>query len=133
MSEKLKYLSAEWRDEAEKRLREKLAPEDLNGSTVSMSNTYLNCPDGTTKHTFIRFEGGKLSSYVLGTGEAPAADFSITAEYPVYVKMANGELTGQSAVMNGSMKLKGNILVAMKFASASEKVSKIMAAIPTEY
>jgi putative sterol carrier protein len=133
MSEKLKYLSPEWRYEAEKRLREELTPESMNSSTVSMSGTYLNCPDGTTKHTFIKFEEGILKSYILGEGEAPPADFSITAEYPVYVKIANGELTGQSAMMSGNLKLKGSIFVAMKFASVSEKVTKLLGSIPTEY
>lgn len=133
MSEKFKYLSPEWRDEVERRLKKELTPEMMSGATVSLSNTYLNCPDGTTKHTFMSFAGGELQTYVLGEGEAPAASFSVTAEYPVFVRMARGEITGKDAMMSGVLKLKGSILTAMKFSGASEKVTKVISSIPTEY
>lgn len=133
MTEKFKYLSPEWRDEAERKLREELTREMMNNATVSLSSTYLNCPDGTNKFTFMKFADGELQSYLLGEGEAPAADFQVIAEYPVFVQMAKGEITGQSAMMSGKLKLKGSILVAMKFGGVSEKVTKIIASIPTEY
>ena len=42
MTEKVTYLSPEWRDEAEKRLTTELPPERMNFVTSSMSNIYQN-------------------------------------------------------------------------------------------
>ena len=49
MTQPVTYLSPEWRDEAQKRLREELPPERMNNITSSMSNIYTNCPDGGEK------------------------------------------------------------------------------------
>ena len=52
MTEKVKYLSMEWRDEAERKLTTELPPERMNFVTSSMSNIYLNCPGGNEKYLF---------------------------------------------------------------------------------
>ena len=38
MSEKMRYLTPAWRDEAEKRLKSELSPARMNFNTSSMSN-----------------------------------------------------------------------------------------------
>ena len=52
MSQTVKYLSPQWRDEAEKRLKSELSPEKMNNITSSMSNIYNNCPDGKNRYLF---------------------------------------------------------------------------------
>jgi hypothetical protein len=56
MAEQIQYLTPEWRDEAEKRLKSELSPERMNFITSSMSNIYLNCPDGKARYLFFRFD-----------------------------------------------------------------------------
>lgn len=55
MSGKQRYLSPEWRDEAEKRLKAELTPEKMNNITSSMSNVFLNCPEG--KNLYLHLNG----------------------------------------------------------------------------
>ena len=38
MAEQIQYLTSEWRNEAEKRLKSELSPERMNFITSSMSN-----------------------------------------------------------------------------------------------
>ena len=42
----VQYLSAEWRDEVERRLKEELTPDKMHNLTSSMNNKYENCPGG---------------------------------------------------------------------------------------
>ena len=58
MTEQIRYLTPGWRDEAERRLKSELCPERMNFITSSMSNIYLDCPDGKNKYLFFRFENG---------------------------------------------------------------------------
>lgn len=133
MSNAVKYLSAEWCAQAEKQLREGLSPDILKNATISMTNSYLNCPDGTNKYTYMDIVDGEFHSMVVSDGETPNADFNITADYLIFVQMAKGELSGQKAMMSGSLKLNGNIMKAMKFAPISDTITKVLASIPTEY
>ena len=133
MEQTVKYLSSAWRDEAEKLIKENITPEMMKNSTVAMSNEYLNCPDGTAKYLFMKFTGGQLETIEVGEGLAPEADFKVTADYAIYIKIAKEEMTGQFAVMNGKMRVRGNMMTAMKLSSVREKTTKLLAAIPTEY
>ncbi|UCF46136.1 MAG: hypothetical protein JSU89_02845, partial [Myxococcales bacterium] len=61
MPEQFEYLSPAWRDEAERRLKSELSPERMNFVTSSMSNIYLDCPDGETRYLVFRFENGEFA------------------------------------------------------------------------
>ena len=56
---------------------------------------------------------GKELTVKPGTMD-PAAVFSITIKDEHFVKLMNGELSGQSAFMTGKLKFKGSMSVAMK-------------------
>ncbi len=133
MSEKLKYLSREWRDEAEKRLTSELSPEKMNFISSSMSNIYLNCPDGKTRYLFFKLEKGKLSEVLVGEGEPPQAEFRITGNYEVFAKITRAELGAQKALMTGKLKLKGNMVKALKLASVADRLNKVLSTIPADY
>jgi putative sterol carrier protein len=132
MPETYKYLSEEWRVEAEKKLRE-LQTETLKNMTITMANCYLNCPDGKNRYTYTDIKDGRLDGLAIGEGEAPDADFRVIADYNVFVQIAKDEITGQAALMGGKLKIKGNMLKAMKFAPVSDKITKTLASIPAEY
>lgn len=133
MSGKLAYLSPEWRDEAEKRLKQELTPERMNNISSSMSNIYLNCPGGTNKYLFVKFEKGELSQILTGDGEPPEAEFRIQGDYDVFSKITRAELKAQKALMTGKLKLKGNMVKALKLASIADRMNKVLSTIPAEY
>jgi len=133
MAGNVKYLSDEWRSEAEKRLLENLSPEKMNHLTSSMSNIYKNCPDGKEHFIFIRFEDGKLAEFLTGTGEVPAAEFAISGDYAVFASITRAELASHKALMTGKLKLKGNMVKALKLASLADRINKVFATIPAEY
>jgi len=133
MTEKVKYLSPEWRDEAEKRLNTELPPERMNFATSSMSNIYLNCPDGNEKYLFFDFQDGKFAQLLVGEGEPPKAEFAIKGDYETFAKITRGELNAQKALMTLKLKLKGNMVKALRLASLADRLNKVLATIPTDY
>lgn len=133
MSEKLKYLSPEWRDEAEKRLKAELTPEKMNNITSSMSNIFFNCPDGKNMYLHISYIGGALDKCLAGEGEAPAAEFKISGDYAVFARISRAELSSQLALMTGKLKLKGNMVKALKLASISDRINRVFSTIPADY
>ena len=133
MSETIKYLSPQWRDEAERRLKEEITPEKMNNISSSMSNIYKNCPDGKERYFFVEFTGGSLSRIEVGDGDPPNAEFRITGEYDVFARISRAELGAQKALMTGKLKLRGNMVKALKLAAVVDRLNKVLSAIPAEY
>lgn len=133
MSQELIYLTPQWRDEAERRLKESLTPEKMNFITSSMSNIYLNCPGGGSKFLFFKFVDGKLDSLQVGEGEPPEAEFKITGDYETFAKISRAELGSQKALMTGKLKLKGSMVRALKLASIADRLNKVLSEIPAKY
>ena len=129
----VKYLSEEWRKEVEKRLKEQLTPDKMNGITSSMNNRYQNCPDGKNRFFFVSFQDGVIQSVQVGEGEGPEAEFYITGSYDVFSKISKAEMGSQKALMNGQLKLKGNMVKALKLASLCDRLNKVIATIETEF
>jgi putative sterol carrier protein len=127
------YLSQDWRDEAEKRLNAELPPERMNYVTSSMTNLYKNCPDGKDRFLFFKFEDGRFADMQVGEGEPPKAEFVISGDYDVFAKITRGEMGAQRALMTMKLKLKGNMVKALKLASLADRLNKVLASIPTEY
>lgn len=133
MSENVKYLSPEWRDEAEKRLKAELPPERMNFVTSSMSNIYQNCPDGSEKYLYFKFVDGKFDQMLIGEGESPKPEFAIKGDYQTFARITRGEVSAQKALMTLKLKLKGNMVKALRLASLADRLNKVLATIPTDY
>lgn len=133
MSEKVKYLSSEWCEEAERRLKNELTPEKMNNITSSMTNAYCNCPWEKDTYLHISFINGNLDKCIVGNGELPEAEFTITGDYSVFAQISRAELSSQLALMTGKLKLRGNMIKALKLAAISDRINKIFSTIPTEY
>jgi len=133
MTDKLTYLSGRWRDEAEKRLKMELDPEKMKHITSSMSNIYTNCPDGNDRYLFFGFRDGRLETLSIGEGEPPEAEFRITGSYETFARISRAELGSQRALMTGKLKLKGNMVKALKLASIADRLNKVLATIPAAY
>lgn len=127
------YLSQQWRDEAEKRLKTELPPERMNYVTSSMSNLYKNCPDGKDRFLYFKFEDGNFAEMLVGEGDPPKAEFVISGNYDVFAKITRGEMGAQRALMTMKLKLKGNMVKALKLASLADRLNKVLSGIPTEY
>ncbi|MGB8330281.1 MAG: SCP2 sterol-binding domain-containing protein [Polyangiales bacterium] len=133
MAQQFQYLSPEWRDEAERRLRSELSPERMNFVTASMSNIYLACPNGESRYLVFRFEDGALTQLLLGEGEPPEAEFRITGTYATFAKITQAELSSHRALMTGKLKLKGNMVKALKLAAIADRMNKVLSKIPSAY
>lgn len=133
MTEKFVYLSPEWGQEVEKRLCAELDPEKMNNLTSSMTNRYAQCPDGKEHFFYVGFENGQVSSVQVGIGEGPHAEFTILGDYDIFAQISQATLGAQRALMTGQLKLKGNMVKALKLASLVDRVNKIIATIPTEF
>lgn len=133
MMDKLLYLSHAWAMEVEKQLREGLSPEKMNNLTSSMNNIYTNCPGGSEKYFFVGFADGKVDRVETGEGKGPQAEFTITGDYYTFAKISRTELGAQKALMSGKLKLRGNMVKALKLASLCDRINKIIATIPTQF
>ncbi len=133
MASTMTYLSNEWRDEAEKRIRADLSPERMNKITSSMSNIYKNCPDGKERYLFFNFNDGELVDLLVGEGEPPEAEYRITGDYDTFAQISRAELSSQKALMTGKLKLKGNMVKALKLASVADRLNRVISTIPAEY
>lgn len=129
----VQYLSEEWRSEVETRLKAELTPDKMHNLTSSMNNRYLHCPDGADKYFFVGFKDGAVDSVQVGTGDGPQAEFVILGDYETFAKISRAELGSQKALMSGQMKLKGNMVKALKLASLCDRLNKVIATIPTDF
>ncbi len=129
----VQYLSPAWRNEVETRLTAELTPEKMHNLTSSMNNRYLHCPDGGSKYFFVGFTDGAVDSVQVGEGDGPQAEFTITGDYEVFAKISRAELGSQKALMGGQLKLKGNMVKALKLASLCDRINKVIATIPTDF
>lgn len=133
MPGKVKYLGPEWKDEVERLLKSELSPERMNRITSSMSNIYLNCPDGKERFMLFSFVDGLLDRFIVGEGVPPEAEFRITGDYETFAKISRGEMGAQLALMSGKLKLKGNMVKALKLASIADRLNKMIARVDADY
>jgi putative sterol carrier protein len=133
MEDNLKYLSPSWRDEVYKRLSAELDPEKMNHATTSLVSVYRNCPDGKDRYFLVSCTDGVIEDVSVGEGEPPEAEFSIFGDYDVLARMSRGELGAQGALMSGKLKLRGNMVKALKLSSLADRLNRVIATIPTEF
>ncbi|MBU2488361.1 MAG: SCP2 sterol-binding domain-containing protein [Proteobacteria bacterium] len=133
MSGKIQYLSEEWRAEAERRLKAEITPEKMKNMTASLANVFHNCPDGNAWWLFFGYENGELARLEVGQGDPPAAEFTVSGDYDVFARISRAELGSQRALMTGKLKLKGNMVKALKLASVVDRLNKVLAGIEAEY
>jgi putative sterol carrier protein len=129
----LKYLSPEWADEAEKRLRDQLSPDQMKHLTSSMLTIYHNCPDGQERALYYVIENGTFTDISICQEPWPEAEFIISGDYEIFAKISRAEIGSRSALMKGQLRLKGNMVKALSLASIVDRFNKILAEIPCEY
>lgn len=133
MSGKLQYLSPEWKEAVEVLLKKELSAEKMNKITSSMSNIYLNCPDGKDRYMFFKYVDGYLEQFLVGEGKPPEAEFKISGDYETFAKISRAEMGAQIGLMSGKLKLKGNMVKALKLASIADRINKVIARVEADY
>jgi putative sterol carrier protein len=133
MADKVRYLSPEWRDEVDRRFRQELTQDKMKNLTTSVAFIYTNCPDGKTRCLYFKTVDGTITDVAADEDLTRQAEFVITAEYDLFARVTQGTLSSQRALMSGKLKLKGNMVKALKLASLSDRINRIMSQIPTEY
>jgi len=129
----VKYLSSEWTAEAEKRLRSQLTPESMKNLTSSMLTVYHNCPDGQERALYYKIEDGVFTDISVRQAPLPEAEFIISGDYDTFAKISRAELGSRFALMNGKLRLQGNMVKALSLASIVDRFNKILSEIPCEY
>ncbi len=131
--EKLTYLSPEWTQEAHRRLREELTPEQMKHVTSSMLTVYTNCPDGKERALYYKFVDGVVEEVSIREGDLPKAEFTIKGDYETFAKISRAEMGARAALMSGKLILKGNMVKALSLASVVDRLNRVLATIPIEY
>ena len=134
---KLKYLSKEWMDEVERRVKATLTAEEMKKVSSSMVNIVKNCPDGKVHYMYFRFEDGLMAEGLVGSEDDEVAtkdaEFKIIGEYEIFRQISMAELGARTALMRNKIKLKGNMVKALRLSSVVDKLNKIIATVPTEF
>ncbi len=133
MEKTVTYLSHEWREEVEKRLNAEITPAKMKGLTTSVAYVYDGCPGGKDKYLYFKTENGTFAQVLVGEGDPPQAEFRVTGPYNLFADLSQGKVSSQRALMSGKLKLKGNMVKALKLASLADRINKILAKIPTQY
>jgi putative sterol carrier protein len=133
MEKTVAYLSPPWRDEAEKRLNAEITPEKMKRLTSSVAFVYVDCPAGKDTFLYFRTENGEFAEVLVGEGDPPEAEFRITGPYRLFADVTQGKVSSQRALMSGKLRLKGNMVKALKLASLADRINKVLAKIPTQY
>lgn len=127
------YLSQQWRDEAEKRLKAEISPEKMKHLTSSVAYVYVDCPDGRDKYLYFKTENGTFAQILVGEGEPPESEFRVTGPYDLFAGLTQGKIKSQRALMSGKLKLKGNMVKALKLASLADRINKVFSTLPAIY
>jgi putative sterol carrier protein len=127
------YLSPEWAEEAGRRLKADLTPEQMKHLTSSMLTVYTGCPDGQERAVHYRVVDGVVDELSLCQSPYPDAEFSITASYDTFAQISRAELKARAALMSGKMKLRGNLVKALRLAPVVDRLNEVLATIPATY
>ncbi len=128
-----KYLSPEWAEEVKRRANEMLTPERMKHITSSMLTVNRNCPDGADWAIYYQIVDGVVTEVSVSEGDLPKAEFTITADYKLFVKISRVEMKARAALMSGKMRLKGPLVKALRLSPLVDRLNEVTATIPTEY
>jgi putative sterol carrier protein len=129
----MKYLSNEWSAEAQRRLRAELDPDMMKHLTSSMLTVYNHCPDGIDRALYYKIVDGVFEDVSIRVEPFPEAEFIISGDYDTFAKISRAELGSRSALMNGKLRLKGNMVKALSLSSVVDRLNKVLSEIPCEY
>lgn len=129
----VKYLSSEWSIEAQDRLRRQLDADAMKHLTSSMLTIYANCPDGIDRALYYKIVDGSFEDISVREAPFPEAEFIISGDYETFAKISRAEIGSRYALMNGKLRLKGNMVKALSLSSVVDRLNKVLSEIECEY
>lgn len=120
------YLSAEWFDDvnAAARADEGLAAAAA-GARVTLQQVVTGAPDGEVRY-WVRVADGVVEA---GPGQADGADATVTSSYETAVAVSRGELAVEQAVLEGRVRLAGDVGLLVRSAAALGGVAAAVAGV----
>ena len=129
----LMFMSPEWMIETEKVLRAKITPQTTNNATLSIAMTVENCPDGKVKTLVFETDKGNIKTFKHADPASIKTEFAISGDYHSYEKLFRGQIEPTSAIMGGELKLKGNMIKAMRLLPTLEPFFAVLSKVPTRF
>lgn len=127
----VKYLSEEWAKEVNNRLQASDAVKNAaKGQNITVQQVYTDLPGGGEVKLFLKITDGNPE---LALGETEGADATITQSYETAVAMNKGELQGQTAFMQGKLKIQGNLMKVMGLQGFQAAMGQAVQDLEIEY
>ncbi|HWG89763.1 MAG TPA: SCP2 sterol-binding domain-containing protein [Candidatus Thermoplasmatota archaeon] len=132
----VQYLSPEWLTAVRAQVDKASDLEkEFKGVNTSLKNVVKNAPGGTRVVVF-RWTDGHLTDALLG-GESDVGqektEFTMSGEYPLFVRLNKGELDIKTAIMRRELRLDGNMLKALRLNRAFDVFTSVVRQVPAEY
>ncbi len=132
-----KFLSDEWIEHTKKYMYEKLDPEtDLKNVTTSLLGVIEHVPpDDTTMNFFLNLDNGKLTDFVVSTGDSyeKEAAFVITGNYGTFRSILKGDMNMTIALLKNRLKLKGSKVKALRLMKPLDGVIVALREVTDEF
>jgi putative sterol carrier protein len=123
----VKFLSQEWAEEFNTRAAADAAA--FKGKKATLRNVLPDAPGGEARWA-IRFANNTAT---ITIGDVADPEITMTQSYEVGAAINKGELDGQRAFLQGKVKFTGSMVKMVQLGGALTQVSKLLAAIDTEY
>lgn len=126
-----KYLSEEWGRAVENALNENSAFQNATqGVDLTLQQVVTEVPDlGEVKYYYVVKDG--TISY--NEGETAEPDATMTQTYGTATALNRGELNPQHAMMQGKIKMAGNLGKVMKNQGAMQTMFPVLMSVPADY
>lgn len=134
----VKFLSEEWIKIGKKYLLEKLDPvKDLKSITTSLLGIVEHIPpDDKTMNFFLELENGKLTDFIVNTGDTfdeKEANYEVRGNYGTYKSVLKGEMSLGIAVLKNRLKIKGSKMKALRLIKPLDGVIVSLQKITDEF
>ena len=134
----VKFLSEEWIATGKKYILEQLDPEnDLKNISTSLLEIVEHIPpEDTTMSFFFAFQNGKLTDFIVNTGDIPQdihPTYVVRGNYGTYKDVLQGKTSLTISLLKNRLKLKGSKLGALKIIKPIDKVIESLIKITDEF
>lgn len=101
----------------------------LEGVSVAIMYFVSAGPDGDFQY-YIRIADRMVT---MARGEIPERDAEVRSTYDTAAKMSRGEMSNQTAVMMGKVRIKGGMMTMIKHQGVLNRVQAISSALPVTF
>ena len=108
----VRFLSPEWFDQIESAGQEQPGPDATADPTdhLSLHQVVTGTPDGDVAYlVMIQAGRARIERQPDGAPPVPDADITITSDWPTATAIAQGRLSTQKALMQGRLRVRGDV------------------------